>query len=223
MKRYQAIVIGVSAGGLKALSAILPGLPAGFTLPILVTQHRATDTDDFLATHLNGRCQVEVREPDDGEPVRPGTVYIAPAGYHLLVEQEHVISLSVDPAVRYSRPSVDVLFLSAADSYGEELVGVVLTGANDDGTRGLAQIKARGGLTIVQDPATADFAAMPRHALAAVEVDKVLGLDAIGPFLRQLPTQPCSRVLNGHQTVREIHCLVDKEPTMIVKESRGKR
>ncbi len=184
--RYEAIVLGVSAGGLRALSTVLPEMPEDFGMPVIVVQHVAADSDGYLAEHLNARCALRVGEPLDKEPIQPGNVYLAPAGYHLLVERERTFALSVDPPVNHARPSIDVLFESAADAYRHGVVGVVMTGASADGSRGLARIKEHGGLAIVQDPATAESNAMPLAAISATEVDHVLALEEVGPFLRRL-------------------------------------
>ncbi len=172
---YEATVIGTSSGGLEALSAILPFLPAETSLPAMVVQHRAADSEHFPATHLDESSSVRVREAEYGEPVRAGTVYIAPAGYHLHVEPDRTLRLSVDAPVHYARPSIDVLFRSAADVFRDRLVGVVLTGANDDGAEGVKYIKRQGGLVLVQDPATAYVDTMPRAALEAVDAIKFCG------------------------------------------------
>jgi len=183
---YEAVVIGVSAGGLDALRTILPCLPEKFPVPVIVVQHRGTGSDDFLSQYLDQCCAVQVKETEEKEAAAGGTVYLAPAGYHLLLEDDRTFSLTLESRVRFSRPSIDVLFESAADVYGSRLIGVILTGANDDGSRGLAAIKKRGGLAIVQDPATAEVDTMPRAALQATTIDFVLPLAAIGPFLANL-------------------------------------
>jgi len=183
---YEAVVIGVSAGGLHALRTILPRLPETFPVPVVVIQHRGAESDGFFARYLHQRCAVQVKEAEEKEAAVPGTVYLAPANYHLLLEDDRTFSLTLESRVRFARPSIDVLFESAADVYGSRLIGIVLTGANDDGSRGLAAIKMRGGLTVVQDPAGSEVDTMPRAALQAVEVDFVLPLAAIGPFLANL-------------------------------------
>lgn len=184
--QYKAMVIGVSAGGLDALSTILPELPADFPIPVLVVQHLHHASDNFLAIHLDNLSKIKVKEAEEGEKIRPGIAYIAPPGYHLLVEEDETLSLSVDEAVNYARPSIDVLFETAADVYATALIGVILTGANDDGSRGLKKIKDEGGLAIVQDPKTAYVEIMPLAALQMVEADHILPLKEIGPFLRRL-------------------------------------
>lgn len=182
----RAIVIGVSAGGLHALQQILPHLPADFSLPVMIVQHRATDNHRFLAPFLNDKCAIEVRDAGMNEPLRRGVVYLAPADYHLLVEDAETLALSIDPPVHYSRPAIDVLFESAADIFREQLVAVVLTGANRDGSQGAVRVKALGGLVVVQDPATAEVDTMPTATLRAVSVDRILPLEEIGPYLAGL-------------------------------------
>lgn len=179
---FKLVVIGASLGGLKALAAILGELPAGFKLPIAIVQHRTRDSSDTLRSTFQLGSRLPLEEPDDKAAIRPGRVYLAPPNYHLLVEKGH-FALSTDPPVEYSRPSVDVLFESAAHAYGPELLGVVLTGANRDGARGARLIKASGGYLIVQDPRTAECPVMPQAALALTPVDRVLGLDEIAAAL----------------------------------------
>lgn len=183
---YRAVVIGVSAGGLEALRLILARLPADFPVPVVVVQHQGPEGEGFLARYLNQRCEVVVKEAEDKEAALPGTVYLAPANYHLLLEDDGSFALSLEGRHRFSRPSIDILFESAADVYGPRLIAVILTGANDDGSQGLAAVKRRGGLAVVQDPATAEVAAMPAAAIAAAAVDFVLPLRAIAPFLVNL-------------------------------------
>ncbi len=183
---YEAIVMGVSAGGLEALKTILPALPENFVVPIIVVQHRNERTDEFLVTYLDRMCKLAVREPEDKEPIRAGHVYIAPGGYHLLVELDKSFSLSEDARVNYSCPSIDVLFESAADAFASGVIGVVLTGANSDGANGLKAIKEKGGIAIVQDPATAEAKTMPQTALAATTPDHVVALNEMAPLFIQL-------------------------------------
>jgi two-component system chemotaxis response regulator CheB len=183
---YKAVVIGASAGGLNALQKVLAPLPADFALPILVVQHRLPSPDDLLSFSLNESCKLVVKEADEKEPAKPGYVYVAPANYHLLVERDETLSLSVDAKVCYSRPSIDVLFETAAQVYRSGLVGIILTGASDDGTVGLKKIKEMGGLTVAQDPDTAEYAVMPLSAIREGIVDKILSLAEIGSFLAQL-------------------------------------
>jgi len=192
--RYQAVVIGGSSGGLEALQEVLASLPSGFGLPIIVVLHRDPTSRELLAHLVDYYCRLAVKEADEKESIRPGVVYIAPANYHLLVELDRTLSLSVDPRVCYARPSIDVLFETAADAYGcrhsdgalsarSGLVGILLTGANHDGTDGLRRIKVRGGVTVVQDPTSARAAAMPHSAIQAGVVDHVLSLAEIAALL----------------------------------------
>jgi two-component system chemotaxis response regulator CheB len=190
---YEIVVVGTSWGGLAALRALAGGLPREFGLPVVVVQHRHKDSDRLLAALLQDRTVLTVCEIEDKQPVLPGFLFIAPADYHLLVERGH-FSLSTDAPVRYSRPSIDVAFTSAADSYGARAVGVVLTGANADGAAGLARIAERGGLAVVQSPTTAESPTMPRAALEAVPSARLLPIPAIAELLTTLPvTVPSPR------------------------------
>ena len=182
----DAVVIGASAGGLEALLAILTRLPSGYRLPLLAVLHLPSHGDSRLAEVLGARMHLPVREAADKERIEAGTLYVAPGGYHLLVEQDHSLSLSCDPPVHYSRPSIDVMMESAADAWGERLAGILLTGANDDGADGLARIGERGGLTIVQDPEEAAVSTMPQAAIARRTPDHVLGLAGIHALLIEL-------------------------------------
>ena len=184
--KYKYIVIGVSAGGLAALTLLLPALGTEFPAAVIVVQHVQADADLFLIQHLGGLCRLPVREAEDKVIIKGGNIYIAPPGYHLLVEEGDTFALSVDPPVHYSRPSIDVLFESAARIWGKSLIGIILTGASSDGARGLARIKEMGGLAIVQNPLEAEYGAMPRAAIATANVDAVLTLRGIGEFLNEL-------------------------------------
>lgn len=183
---FEAVVLGVSAGGMHALKTIVQALPAAFSLPIAIVQHLGPQSEAYLAEHLNRFSAIEVKEAEDKETLRPGTAYLAPASYHLLIEPDRSFSLSVDDKVNYSRPSIDLLFESAADAFGDALIGVVLTGANSDGAQGLRAIKQRGGLAVVQNPDTAEASRMPRAALAATAVDHIVDLERIAMLLRNL-------------------------------------
>ncbi|MDY6983091.1 MAG: chemotaxis protein CheB [Pseudomonadota bacterium] len=188
----QAIVIGASAGALEALSVILPPLPAGYRLPILLVVHVPPDKDSLLPEILAAKCKLRVREAEDKIPVEGGTLYVAPPNYHMLVENERCLSLSSDEEVNFSRPSIDVLFESAADAYGPALGGIVLTGANEDGAAGLRAIVAAGGTAVVQQPASAMVPAMPQAALNACPSARVMGLEAIGAWLHSLHQEASS-------------------------------
>lgn len=187
--RYSIVVIGTSFGGLRALTTLVRGLPRDFPLPIAVVQHRSKDSDETLQSLLASLGTLPVHEAEDKDEIHAGRVYLAPADYHLLVEPGQFV-LSTEAPVFYSRPSIDALFESASDAYGEGVVGVVLTGANSDGTAGLRRIKERGGYAIVEDPNTAEGSAMPRSALTAVRPDRVLPIDQIPVALVQLAYRP---------------------------------
>jgi len=186
---FEIIVIGCSLGGMHALETIFTALPRNFCVPIAVVQHRHRASNETLPSHFRRISRLPVVDVEDKQWIRPGTVYLAPANYHLLVERGE-FSLSVDEKVRYSRPSVDVLFQSAADAYGDRVIAVVLTGANDDGAEGVKRVKARGGIVIVQDPDTAEAPEMPRAAIAAAPVDQILRLDQIASYLVDRCTVP---------------------------------
>lgn len=184
--KYEAAVVGVSTGGLSALATILPELDRNFPLPVLVVQHMRPDSDDFLWRHLNRLSKVTVKEAEDKEAIQPKTVYIAPPDYHLLVEPDKTLALSAEERINFSRPSIDALFETAAEAYRERLIGIVLTGANNDGTLGLKKIKIFGGLAVVQSPDSAESDIMPRSAIESVEVDHIVPLDELGQFLNAL-------------------------------------
>lgn len=187
--KYKAVVIGASSGGTKALKTILSVLPSGFALSVIIVMHRHKETDSYLELSLNNGCKLNVKQADEKEEIRAGVVYVAPPNYHLLIEDDGTFSMSVGEVVNYARPSVDVLFESAADVYGQRLIGIILTGANKDGSQGLKKINEKGGLTIVQSPETAEVADMPRAAMEAAKPDYVLPLEAIGHFLRELESK----------------------------------
>lgn len=182
----EAIVIGGSAGSIEALSGLLPVLPADFTLPIVVVIHLPSGKPSYLTSVLEARCRLPVKEAEDKEPLAPGTLYVAAPDYHLLIERSRCFALSVDDPVHFSRPSIDVLFETAAGAFGSTLVGVLLTGANEDGARGMARIKAGGGITIVQSPDTCSVATMPEAAMRMTTVDHVSPPADIGALLVQL-------------------------------------
>jgi two-component system chemotaxis response regulator CheB len=183
---YELIVIGASLGGLRAVEKLLRGLPADLGVAVAVAQHRGADsTRGSLESILQQYTRLEVVEAGDKDPIEPGHVYLAPPDYHLLVELGS-FALSVDERVQYARPSIDVLFESAADAYAERLIGIVLTGANADGASGLAAVKRRGGVAVVQDPGTAEARSMPEAALKLTAADAVLPLEEIGAFVHGL-------------------------------------
>ncbi len=180
---YEAVALGASRGGVAALSRVVAKLPASFPLPVFVVEHRRASSDSALVEYLESRCALRVKEAEDKEPIVAGTLFLAPGGYHLLIEQDRTLSLSVDAPVHFCRPAIDVLFETAADTFGSRLLGVVLTGSGCDGAAGLAQIARAGGGTIVQDPRSAEAAEMPRAALAHLDPDAVLDLDGISALL----------------------------------------
>jgi two-component system chemotaxis response regulator CheB len=184
--KYKAIVIGVSAGGLEALKKILPELPKDFPVPIIVVQHRHPFSDDSLERAMDDICLINIHQINDKTSLEAGAAYFAPPNYHVMIEEDMTCSLTLDPPVNYSRPSIDVLFESASDIFGAHLVGIVLTGANKDGSLGLSIIKNRGGLVIVQDPETASVDAMPLAAIAATQVNYILKLEVIAEMLIHL-------------------------------------
>jgi two-component system chemotaxis response regulator CheB len=187
--KYKVIIIGASTGGLKAIQPILSALPAEFALSVIVVMHRHKDTDSYLERSLDDSSKMHVKQADEKEEIKAGVVYVAPPNYHLLIEDDGTFSMSVEGAVNYARPSVDVVFESAAEVYGKGLIGVILTGANKDGSLGLKKIKEEGGLAIVQTPETSEAAEMPRAAIAAVNPDYVLPIEKIGPLLRKLESE----------------------------------
>ena len=184
--RVDAVVIGASAGGVQALSQLLPAFRHGTRAPVFVVLHLPRDRPSLLAQIFGPKCALPVREAEDKEPVEAGTVYLAPPDYHLLVDVGPRLSLSADGPVHYSRPSIDVLFESAADLYRGRVAGILLSGANEDGAAGAAAIRRAGGLTIVQNPDTALSAQMPQSALRLFEPTYVLALDAIAELLGTL-------------------------------------
>ena len=188
MSGVSIAVVGTSWGGLAALSQLIAALPGNFALPLAVVQHRSRHADDLLASLLQDMTELRVVDVEDKEPIEPGSVYIAPANYHMLVEHGH-FSLTTDPLEKFSRPSIDVTFISAGDAYPGTVLGVVLTGANDDGSRGLKHIVRRGGRAIVQDPETAESKAMPLAARMAVPEAEVLPLSRIPERLVEIASR----------------------------------
>ena len=181
--RIEAIVIGASAGGVEALGLILPALPAKFRPSLLIVLHLPRERPSLLVQIYEKRCALPIREADDKEPIEPGTIYFAPPDYHMLVERSRQIALSTEEPVHFSRPSVDVLFESAADVYGSRLLGVILTGANEDGAAGLHAIHRAGGVTVVQQPDSAKVPLMVVSALQRNPADFVLSLPQIAELL----------------------------------------
>jgi two-component system chemotaxis response regulator CheB len=183
MSALKAIVIGASAGAVQALLRILPALPASLPVPILIVVHIPPDRSNALVSLFASKCAVAVKEAEDKEIALPGVVYFAPSDYHLLAEADGTLALSMDEPVNHSRPAIDILLETAADAYGPDLVGIVLTGANHDGAVGLKAIAQAGGLAIVEDPATASTPTMPAAALASCPTARVLDLATITDYI----------------------------------------
>ena len=178
-------MIGASAGAVDALLQVLPQLPKGYPLALLIVVHIPPDSKSTLPELLASRSQITVKEAEDKEPILPGTGYVAPPNYHLLVEPDFRLSLSNEEPVLFSRPSIDVLFESAADAYGDSLAGVVLTGGNSDGARGLRAVEAAGGIALVQSPETAACSEMPLAALNACHTARALTLGDLVTVLKE--------------------------------------
>ena len=181
-----AVVVGASAGALEALSVILPKLPSGFRLPVIVVVHVPPEKRSVLSELFQAKCRLAVREAEDKESISGGTIYFAPPNYHLLVEAEKTLSLSSDEPVLFSRPSIDVLFESAADAYGPTLIAIVLTGANQDGAAGLRAVVDAGGTAIIQNPRGAFASAMPEAAMASCPRAQVRSLEEIAKYLQEV-------------------------------------
>jgi two-component system chemotaxis response regulator CheB len=189
---FGVVAVGASWGGLHAVGVLLAGLADDFTPAVVVAQHRGPDGPHHLADALANRGKLPVTEATDKEILEGGHVYIAPANYHLLVDRGG-LALSTDEPENFSRPSIDVLFESVADAYGHEAIGVILTGASEDGAAGLARIRTAGGITIVQEPKTAARSRMPEAAIAGGGAQKILVLDDIAPFLNEIAWSQASR------------------------------
>jgi two-component system chemotaxis response regulator CheB len=186
---YGIAVVGTSWGGLAALRELIAAFPADMPIPVVLVQHRHRESDNALPRLLQDETPLNVCEVEDKAPITAGNIYIAPPDYHLLVEPGY-FTLSVDEPIRFSRPSIDLTFSSAADIYGDRTIGVVLTGANADGAEGLRRIAERGGAAFVQEPVTAESPAMPAAALKAVPKAKVLPICDIGKAITTLARQP---------------------------------
>jgi two-component system chemotaxis response regulator CheB len=184
--QYEAVVIGSSAGGLNALKTLFRGLDRSFKLPVIMVQHISPDSENYMVHILNDLKKIPVKEADEKERPVPGTAYMAPPNYHLLIEPNRTFTLTVDERVNYARPSIDVLFETAAEAYKDTLIGIILTGANNDGSRGLKKIRDFGGLTIVQDPETAEVDSMPRAAVQTAHPHHTVVLEEIAPLLNSL-------------------------------------
>ena len=181
----DVIVIGASAGALDALSNVLSPLPADFPVPILIVVHLPADKKSVMASVLQPKCKIKVIEAEDKESLQAGTAYIAPPDYHLLAEEDKSISLSIEEPVLFSRPSIDVLFETAAESFGPSVIGIILTGANNDGAKGLRKIHDAGGKTIVQNPSQAYVGTMPECALHECPKAESMSLSEISSYLQK--------------------------------------
>ena len=180
---YEAIVIGVSSGGMNAMKVMFSLLPKDFSTPVIIVQHIGAHSDSQWIKLLNDKSNLPIKEADEKEKIENGKVYFAPPNYHLLIEKDRTFSLTIDERVNFARPSIDVLFESAAEAYKEKLIGIILTGANNDGTKGVKRIKECGGIVIIQDPETAESSYMPASAIAAVQPDYIQALDQIGDLI----------------------------------------
>ena len=189
MMSYEAIVIGVSLGGMKAMKIMFSHLPNGFKTPIIIVQHISAHSDSQWIQLLNETYTIDIKEADEKEKIENGKVYFAPPNYHLLIEKNKTFSLTIDERVNYARPSIDVLFESAAEAYKNKVIGIILTGSNSDGTNGIKRIQKCGGLAIVQDPKTAEAAYMPISAISAIQPDYILSLEDIIKLLIKLDKQ----------------------------------
>lgn len=185
LRRTKAIVLGASAGAINALNQVLPGVPADARIPVVVVVHLPANRPSLLPELFTSRCAARVAEPEDKQAMTAGTIWFAPSNYHLLIENDKSFSLSVDAPVNFSRPSIDVLFETAADALGSELCAVVLTGANEDGAQGARAIRHRGGLVIAQDPLTAEAREMPSATISLATPQIVATLPEIAALIRQ--------------------------------------
>lgn len=183
---YRAIVVGVSAGGLAALKDLITPLPSSFSTPIIIVQHLLAKSESYLVPSLQEHSALPIKEAGFNQKITPNTVFVAPPGYHLLVESPCNFCLSLDPPVNHSIPSIDVLFTSASDVFDDQLIGIVLTGNNNDGSAGLAYIKRNNGYTIVQSPENAKFSDMPRNAISACKPDYIGTVEEISLHLKNI-------------------------------------
>ena len=187
MKHCEALLIGGSAGSLEVILKLLPGLNPALPFPVVIILHRKPGKDDILTNLLASRTKMVVKEVEEKEEMLPSTLYIAPPNYHLLIENDHTFSLDASEKVNFSRPSIDVSFESAAEVFKENLVCLLLSGANSDGTAGLKTVKEYGGMALVQNPASAVVSFMPESAIANVEVDAVLKSSEMSEYINNLP------------------------------------
>jgi two-component system, chemotaxis family, protein-glutamate methylesterase/glutaminase len=185
-KGFGAVVIGSSAGGLRVLISLLESLPHDYPIAVIVVQHRRSESTQLLEEVLQIKCKIRIKQADEKEKIYPGIVYVAPPGYHLLIERDKSFSLSSDRPVNYSMPSIDVTFETAAEVYQRHLLGIILTGANQDGANGIKSIKKLQGFTVAQDPAEAEYPVMPQAAIDTHFVDKIMPSREIKKFLLKI-------------------------------------
>ena len=184
--KYKAIVIGCSAGGFVALKELLTPLRKDFSIPIIIVQHISPHSDNYITTYLNEHCNLNVKEADQKEIIQKGNIYFAPPNFHLLIEENFFFSLTTEERINFARPAINILFETASYAYKDKLIGIILTGANNDGSKGMKAIKKQGGLTIVQNPETAEVDSMPLNAINATKIDYILDLKQITEMLNAL-------------------------------------
>lgn len=190
---FDLIAIGCSAGGIEALRTILPTVKESFPIPVVVIQHRSADSPQILQDYFSLICSAKVEEPEDKESICSGIIYFAPTNYHLLIDENKNFNLSIDQLVNYSRPSIDVFFEAAADVYRERMLGIILSGANQDGARGLKAIVDRGGSVMVQNPESAEYKEMPKAAAVYVEKESLVTIPQIKNFFSELGSSKCKK------------------------------
>ena len=190
MRRAKLIIIGGSAGSLQVILGIIPTIGPDMPLPIVIVLHRHVDFESNLGDLLSSKTRATIKEVEEKEPILPGTIYIAPADYHVLIEKDYTFSLDYSEKVNFSRPSIDVTFRCAADVYDKKLVCVLLSGGNADGVNGMEYAKERGGVLVVQDPSTADVPYMPQHAIARMAVDFIVPAEEMPAFIKRLAYLP---------------------------------
>lgn len=183
---YKLLVIGGSAGSLEVLLPLIESLKGSFCTPIIVVLHRKTDSENLLSDLIMRRSRMRTKEAEDKEPIEENTIYVAPADYHLLVEKDFSLSLDHSEKINYSRPSIDVTFETAAEACGKRVIGILLSGANEDGAEGIQEIRRRGGVTVVQDPSTAVVPFMPEKAITTGHVDYILSIEEMADLLNKV-------------------------------------
>ena len=185
-RHFKTIVIGGSAGSLEVLFRLLPKLRPDLKIAVIIVLHRRNSGDSSLSELLSTKSSIPTQEVEDKDPILPGNIYLAPSDYHLLAEKNFTFSLDYSEKINFSRPSLDVTFESAADVYGSSLIGIILSGANEDGTKGLLTIKNNGGIIVAQEPRTAQMPLMPQYAIDHAAIDYILGIDEMADFINGL-------------------------------------